>query len=416
MLSSIQREAQAYDTIYKERTLVLKVSGAEIDGEDFPVLAQDIRFLTQKGVRIVLAFGGGDQISKRYGKPREKIDGVAVTTPEVLAEGVLPAYGDIRHRLQKALPEGVIVEPEALQCDLHDDTRFGLVGIPKNIVLPKSDLSFVGFVGDAEGQLVNVNADDIAMQIVRQYREQIEEIIFLTNKGGIENKNGAIVPLLTEKRIDKILRGEDEDIEVDGGMLKKVREIRNALNVIAKVVMTKTSGLRAEIENWMGSGTLSVNGTKLTRSPIRDIEKPIFERIYEQNVTRGMFRPRTNEEIEELKLHHHMLRAGNSPLGGFSLVPKGEWIELSTVWAGTIGNGLGQMLIDAAASEAGERRMYALSRAEDAIRAFQRNGNFHCLGTLSEAIQTRPNDVPQPLFRYESSADPQVFIKKETKT
>ena len=412
MLNSIQREAQAYDTIYKGRTLVLKVSGAEIDGEDFPVLVSDIRFLTQKGVRIVLAFGGGDQISTHYGKPREKIDGVAVTTLEVLTQGVLPAYAEIRAKLEYALPEGICIEPEALRCDLHDDTRFGLVGMPKEIVLPENDLSFVGFVGDSEGQRVNVNADDIAMQIVRQYRAQIEEIIFLTSTGGIQDHNGQVVPLLTEKRIDKILRGQDDEITVDGGMLKKVREIRNALNVIAKVVMTKTSGLRDEIEHWMGSGTLSINGAMLTGSPIRDIEKPIFGRIYEQNVALGIFRPRTSEEIDELTAHHHMLRAGNSPLGGFSLIPKGAWIELSTLWAGTIGNGLGQMLIDAAASEAGDRKMYALSRADDAIRAFERNCNFHSLGKLSEALHPRPNDVPEPLFAYPGTGNPRLFIKK----
>lgn len=412
MLSTVHRESQAYDEIYKGRTLILKVSGSEIEGNDFPVLIDDIRFLTKKGVRIVLVFGGGDQISRHYGKPRQKIDGVAVTTAEVLHLGVLAAYEDIRRKLQDALPEGMMAEPETLQTSLHPDKRFGLVGIPQNIVLPDARLSFVGFVGDAEGQRLNVNADDIAMQIVRQYREQIEEVIFLTNTGGIRNKNGEIVPLLTEKRIDRILRGEDEEINVDGGMLKKVQEIRSALDRIAKVVVTKTAGLRNEIEHWMGSGTLSINSQALVRSPIREIEYPIFDQMYQWNVQSNVFRARAPEEIDMLKLHHVVLRAGNSPLGGFSLIPHGEWTELSTLWAGTIGNGIGQMLIDGAVTEVGNRKMFALCRAEDAIRAFEKNSHFMSLGKLSAAKTEKAHDLPTHLHQYAGGADPEVFIKQ----
>ncbi len=415
MLKNISREAAAYDAIYHGRTLVLKVSGAEIGSADFPLLAEDIRCLVQKGVRIVLAFGGGNQISTQYGKPRQKIDGVGVTNDDVLQNGVLPAYHDIRAQLSTLLPEGIFVEPEQMQCDLHPNAKFGLVGIPKNIVLPDTDLSFVGFVGKAGKQEVNVNADDIAMQLVTQYHDEVEELIFLTGTGGMLNGEGNIVSLLTTSRIDNILQGLDKDIIVDGGMRQKMQVVRRALDMIAKVVLTKTSKLREEIEQWMGSGTLAVNENTLSVSPLRYMEHPIFDHVVATYTEQGTFRPRTPEEIDEMKTQHRVLRAGNSPLGGFSVIPRESWSELSTVWAGSIGNGIGQMLLDAAVREAGRRKMYALAVADDAIQAFSRHPKFDALGSLSEAQKTRMDELPNSLAEYDTAKrDPQVFVKKNS--
>src|ERR1700741_4386212 len=99
MLSGINRQASAYDSLYHGQTLALKVSGAEIDGEDFPKLTDDIRALNESGVNIALVFGGGKQINRKFGRPRPQVEGVAVTNEDVLRQGVLPAYVDIREKL-----------------------------------------------------------------------------------------------------------------------------------------------------------------------------------------------------------------------------------------------------------------------------------------------------------------------------
>lgn len=411
MLSGINRQANAYDSLYHGQTLALKVSGAEIESPDFPKLASDITSLNENGVNIALVFGGGEQINKKFGRPRPKVDGVAITNDDVLKNGVLPAYHDIRRKLSEALPHGILLDPNDLQCDFHPDSTYGLVGIPKNIVLPESKLVMTGFVGSVDGVSVNVNADDIARQLVEQYNDRIEELLFLTKAGGVLDTKGRVVSLLTEKRIDALLVGTDGGITVDEGMKKKMIEVRRALEKIAKVVITKTSGLQDEIEKWMGSGTLCVDSKQLTTSKMLYIEEPIFDAMYTTYVEQGIFRPRSPEELVKLKMHHQMLRAKHSPLGGLSLVPRGNWVELSGLWAGSIGNGIGQMLLESAVKEAGRRKMYALSANPDSIGAFMASGLFRDVGPVSEAKAALPSDAPRELKMYDtSSRDPHVFM------
>ncbi len=411
MLNGISRQANAYDSLYHGQTLVLKVSGAEIESPDFPKLASDITVLNEGGVNIALVFGGGDQINKKFGRLRPKIEGVAVTNDDVLRNGVLPAYNDIRQKLMAALPHGVMLEPHDLQCDFHPNTQYGLVGIPKDIVLPDDKLVMAGFVGNVDGACANVNADDIARQLVEQYADRIEELLFLTNTGGVLDAEGHVVSLLTDKRIDAMLKNLEPKITVDGGMKKKMLEVRRALDNITKVVITKTSGLKDEIEKWMGSGTLCVNSNQLTTSPMRFIEEPIFDEVHKAYVERGIFRDRSPEELQLLKMHHQMLRAKNSPLGGLSLVPRGNWVELSGLWAGSIGNGIGQMLLESAKKAAGRRKMYALSSNPDSIAAFTASGLFRNMGPVSHVKSSLPEGVPAELMHYDTTKrDPHVFF------
>lgn len=414
MLQTISREAGAYDTIYHGKTILLKVSGAEIESPDFATLVSDIRALVSKGVRIVVTFGGGEQISKAYGKPREKIDGVGVTTDDVLRNGVIPAYHTLRAKFRDALPECTLATCHDIDCEPHPDARFGHVGIPTSVQLPNAALTVVGFVGKSGSADVNVNADDIARCIALQYQHEIEELIFLTNKGGVEDTKGRIVPVLTDAKIDAILRHEDREIVADGGMEKKLAEIRRSIDIIGKVVITKTSALRAEIEQWMGSGTLCIDSKQLSTSPMRFVEEPIFDTVYRTNVETGTFRERNANDVLALKTHHRMLRIKNSPLGGFSLVPRSQWLELSTLWAGTIGNGIGRILCDTAIDEAGKRPLYALSTNKDAIYMFREHPQFIDAGPLSYARQAMA-PLPEHLTHYDvSERNPRVFLARKT--
>ncbi len=341
------------------------------------------------------------------------LHGIGVTDHSVLTRGVIPAYNDIRDKLHSTFPYAKILEPKDIRCDLHSNASFGLVGVPQDIPLPNEKLVIAGFVGMAKDQLVNVNADDIARKLVQLHHKEIEELIFVTKVGGVRKKSGEIVPLLNEKSIGRILKGEDPDIEVSGGMTKKVQEVLKALDVSPKVVMTNTSGLDDEIHQWMGSGTLCVDSRQLATSEIFLREGPIFDAVYQSHVINNKFRERDDDELEVLRMHHRMLRAKKSPLGGFSLVPRDDWVELSALWAGSIGNGIGQMLLHAAKQDAGRRKMYALSSDKDAIDAFIASKLFDDLGPVSKAKNQLPSDAPEDLKNYKKEGrDPHVFIAR----
>jgi acetylglutamate kinase len=398
------------------KTLVLKVSGAEINSTAFSTLVADITHLTSLGVNIVLCFGGGDQITKEYSKnattPREKIDGVGVTTADVLNAGVIPAYRDMRQQLQSSFPSPVFVEPSDVKCSMIEDSRFGLVGVPQEIALPDAPLSIVGFTGMVDEQLVNVNADDIARQLAQQYRDRIEELILLTGTGGVLDTQGKIVPAILGKKLDEILQQQSRTVSVTDGMLKKLQAVREALSIVGKVVITKTDSLEKELLQWMGDGTMIIDEAQCHSSPLLKKEERILDAVIEANVQKRAFRTRGPDELERLKDNHDLLRIKESPLGGFSVLPHKKWLELSAVWAGTIGNGIGRMVMDAAIKKAGPRPMYALSADADAITAFQAHQGFESKGRLSEVKES--DGTPAHLRSYDTSErNPVLFIAKQ---
>ena len=408
-LAHISREADAYDALYSGKTLLLKVSGSEIESEDFPKLIEDIRFLLQKGIKIILVYGGGEQINRHYGKPRIKLGGVGVTDSDVLWQGVLPANAEIKEKLREALPEGIYYDSYELPCDPHPESNLGNVGVPQGMILSDESLHVLGFVGDIGGKPANVNADDIAHVIAEHFGEDIEEAIFLTNTGGVLAEDASVVTLLTQKRIRAVLEGEDSTVKVDGGMRKKLKSVEDMLPLVGKIVITKTDGLRDEVEQWKGSGTLCLDSTIAEAGAMLALEEPIFDAIFAELVSKGVFRERTEDEIRKLKAHHRMLRVKSSPLGGFSLIPHGEWLELCTLWAGTVGNGVGQLLLESAIKEANGRKLFALTTDDRAAKAFEANG-FESLGLLSEALQNSA-ELPAHLKDYDTSKrDPKLFL------
>ncbi len=410
MLTTVDRSAQAYYQIYRGSTLLLKVSGAEIASCELPTLAQDIRDLTRNGIRVILCFGGGEQIDQHWqrhhpGEERVKIDGVAVTHDAHLQDGVLPAHEEIRTVLARLLPTITLLPPPAIHCTFLDREKYDLVGQPSSIEIPQSaTLMGAGFVGEVDGTTVNVNADDVARAIVAQQREQLRGAVLLTPKGGVCDRRGNLVPLLTRQSLATVLSGEHPSIRVDGGMRKKLKEVDAMLPEVGKVAITKISKLRDEITQWRGSGTLCIDEMQLELGQMLAIEDGIFDAVYEEYVRRGIFRQRSREELRTLRQHHWMLRAKNSPLGGCSLVPTGDgWDELSVLWADLSGNGVAERVIREALQRAGSVDVYALSTQQEVVSLFERCG-FHSHGDVRSLLVSPTVWLPHPLLSYNTAA------------
>jgi acetylglutamate kinase len=277
----------AYLDFYRGKTLLLKVSGKEISGASFGKLVEDITYLVANQIRILLVFGGGDQIDsawkqKHPEEDRPKHQGVGITSPQVMEDGVLPAYAAIRSKLEAALPGIFIVSPEEVRAkkitDIGDGVSPGLVGRVEAINSPEDKpLTAVGFLGiDESGQKLNLNADDIVAHLAEQMGAKINEVIFLTESGGLlTHAGGEIISQLSLDEVDEVIAGRHPTIKVDGGMLKKLREIRKILPKVGKAVVTNARGLRREIEDKGGSGTLffAPSAVSLSEAAI-DEDKP----------------------------------------------------------------------------------------------------------------------------------------------
>ena len=260
-----QEEFEFYTQEHQGKKMIIKVSGGEFSTYEFSQLIETIHLLLENDITIFLVFGGGVQVDTFYhefsGKSREKIDGVGVTTSDVLKHGVIPAYNFLIQTLEQKfldMPFSVnTLSPADLQVEscLHCE-KFGFVANPKKIQLDESkNLHIIGFMGeDKSGQQYNVNADEIALSIANQVK--IDEVIFITGTGGILDDSGEIISRASERDIQEMISGNFPNVSVGGGMKKKCEEILTLLNAVPKVAMATSSSLQAELFTKKGAGTL----------------------------------------------------------------------------------------------------------------------------------------------------------------
>jgi len=424
MLQSLPLSGNAYNELYRGKIIPLKAGGELLIPDQLLELARNIQELTYDEIHILLIFGGGVQIDEMWKKhghmePRPKLDGLGVTTPEVLRDGVLPAYEHLRQQFRQLLPTMHIINPENVHCK-RKDPKYGLVGEVESVDrLNLQSLSAVGFVGiDGEGQYLNLNGDDAIRTLASQYGSRFNEIIFLTAKGGVLDVDGNIVPLILRQDIARILAGEHPRIKVNGGMAKKVAETGEMLKHDSIRKIAYTNDLIGEITEWRGSGTLFIDENQLEFNGLGPAEKEILDAVNVDMVAKGFWRPRTEEELEELIRHHRLLRVTNSPLGGYSCIQRDkEYDEIAALWSGYIGNGLGKILVTDARERAKQERhkLFALTTQNEACRAFTAGG-FINQGPLSEVQRSdRIRSLPQQLSsdQYDTTQrNPELFTWK----
>ncbi len=431
--------AEAFLQLYREqgRQFVIKASGKELAPERLAVLVPQINFLTANGIYTILIYGGGDQIDweweeKHPGIPRPKVEGIGITTDQVIKDAVLPAYGKIHIQLQQALPDFQFFEPAQIPCDKVPPIQTGAgdsvdpqwVGRPNGFVIPQRKNVAIGFVGMVGKHPVNMNADSVA-QATSQF-DQAGELFFLTNTHGVLDEDGQVIPILlaSELRED----GSHPEVRIEGGMKQKTREARRILletrNRIRKVAIIGGGDLRSEIEDWKGSGTLIFDPKDLHCSPATASELAIVDSLSLEYEADGRFRPRSTQEKELLRQEQRVVRIDTSPLGGFSLIDHGDCVELAGFWAGYPKNGIGRQIMTHAKRQfegMGRKTLVALStplnpadpeQHKRVVELYEGYG-FRCGGKVSE-LQGR-EDVPAHVSTYFASSqgrNPYLFIYK----
>lgn len=394
--------SDAYHHKYSGKTLLLKVSGKTLLSEEMPALIQDVQSLAREGIRFIIVCGAGEQntrhlkdylaqIGQEWTEP-ERIGGRRVTDERQMLHGVLPACQSIRSLFRQSLPEATMLEPEQLHC-IHLP-ELGFVGDPESVDRLGTDrIVVVPSVGSDGRQLLNVNADDTARAIAAQEARHLNEAIFVTETGGVLHR-GSVAPLLWEE--DIAADGSHAHIDVTGGgggMQKKLCEAKRILRHIQKVVITGVAGIRQEIERILGSGTLVVarSSVQCEPPPHDSADDAIFDALYRKNVVSKNFRPRSLQELQQLKEHVHLLKVSNSILGAFALVPHGSFLEFATMCSDYNGTGVGDVILQAAQKAALLRKkdLYAFASSPESAALFTRN-HFENLGHVSALQKEHP--------------------------
>lgn len=323
-----QRDSPYLD-IYKNnwKYLVLKISWSLLDNEEFENFVFYIKSLQEKGVSIILVYGGWDQITATYEKntwkTREKwADGNNKTSKDLIKNGVIPAYEELQKRLWEAFGEENInlFEKEDIICERVE--TLWEVGFVKSFKkeFDTDKINILPFVWVSEEDIksfFNVNADDIVTRIVWEMRDKISNIIFLTWTWWLEDNEWNVISFLTKKAIEDVLDWKHLKIKATWWMKKKLKVILEVIGKWAsKVSMTNINWIKEEIEGfWSGTMIVDLEKVKLKKLESREM----FDFIYKSNVKNGNWKERNEEEKDKIFKNYQVLELEGTILGWYSL-------------------------------------------------------------------------------------------------
>ncbi len=197
---------------------------------------------------IIVVHGGGKDISKALetaGIKPKFVEGRRFTDEKTM---------EIVERVLKTINKNIIdqLKDEGAQAwggcgktnhllEARPLSELGRVGIPSvvnkkvvNEIVNSETLPVLYSVAfGPTGETLNINADDFAQEVAIACAA--EHLIFMTDTGGIRNKNGELMEIVNPKMVENLI----SDGTISGGMEVKARACIDALNRgVRKVTIT----------------------------------------------------------------------------------------------------------------------------------------------------------------------------------
>src|SRR6185312_9571729 len=213
-----------------------------------------------------------DEELNAAGISKQTIDGLRVTSAETLAI-VRRVFHAQNLRLVEALQEAdaraTSIVAGVFEAEFIDRDALGLVGrvsrvdlAPIEASLRAGSIPVIASLGEtSSGQIVNINADFAANELVRVLKPY--KIIFLTGTGGLLDGNGAIIDSINLSTEYDTLMAEPW---LHSGMRLKIEQIKDLLDKLplaSSVSITKPAELAKELFTHKGSGTLIRRGERV---------------------------------------------------------------------------------------------------------------------------------------------------------
>jgi acetylglutamate kinase len=302
----IELYLRRFSQLDRDRFAVVKVGGAVLR-DALPDLVSSLAFLQQVGLTPIVIHGAGPQLDtemEEAGLDKVTRDGLRVTTPEVL-KVVRRVMRRENLRLVEALQEEGVRATSLLsgvfECELLDREAYGLVGTVKAVdteglraAVNADSIPVMASLGETdEGQIVNVNADWAANDLVK--RIQPYKIIFLTGTGGLLDADGKLISSISLATQYETLMAQPW---VHSGMRVKMEQIHDLLLSLppsTSLSITSPDHLAKELFTHRGSGTLVRRGERiLVLDDWRDVDRNRFRGLVEA----GFGRPLVEDYFE----------------------------------------------------------------------------------------------------------------------
>ena len=289
------RQALPYLHLYRGKTFVVKTGGEVFeDTAALKRLFEQIGVLHHLGIRCVMVHGGGpqlDRLTAALGLEKRSVGGRRITDPATLACAVKVFNGELNTRAialcrEIRLPavglcgaDGNIVvarkrPPRSIDGEVIDFGEVGdIVTVDPRLVLVQIEAGFLPVVSplaaDAEGRLLNVNADGIAAALACALRA--DKLIMTTSVPGVlENPDNdrSLISYTDLGGLEKLIRTG----AVTGGMLPKLAAIEQAIRGgvprVHVISWRHPDSLLGEIFTNEGSGTLVVEKLDAIRAEL----------------------------------------------------------------------------------------------------------------------------------------------------
>lgn len=283
------RSAEPYLRLHQGSTFVIKAGGQVVaDRQRISALMEQVGLLHRLGIRAVVVHGGGEQataLAERLGVTTRFVAGRRVTDREMRDVTTMTLSGSVNTAILAACRQldvpavglsGVdagLVEARRrppVEVEGEGEVDYGYVGdvvaVDASVVKRMLDERYVPIVSplsaDAEGEILNVNADVTAAALACAMRA--EKLILLTGAPGILEDLDDPSSLVSYTDVSG-LEALEAAGALAGGMLPKVTAIKDALGAgvgrVHVISWQVRDSLLLEVFTNEGCGTMVVLDT-----------------------------------------------------------------------------------------------------------------------------------------------------------
>ena len=240
----------------------------------------------------------GDTRSSQRARQRVDPPQILLTTPESLAivRRVFQASNlALVEALQQSGARATSITGGVFEAEYLDQATYGLVGEVRGVNLAPIEASLragsipvITSMGEtASGQILNVNADFAANELVQEL--QPYKIIFLTGTGGLLDEAGNVIDSINlSTEYDHLIAQP----WIHGGMKVKIEQIKDLLDRLpleSSVSITRPADLAKELFTHKGSGTLVRKGEKVLRATAwSELDLPRLKGLIESSFGRTL--------------------------------------------------------------------------------------------------------------------------------
>lgn len=296
----IRTYLRRFSSLEESRFAVIKIGGGILEHQ-LQETAGALALLHQVGLTPIVLHGGGPQLDARLdaeGVETEKIDGLRVTTSEVL-DIARDVFTTLNIELVEAVREQGVdahgLTQGAFDARFVDRDTYGFVGDPADVhldllrsIIHSGAVPILSCLGVAPGgQLVNINADAATRLLV--HAVQPMKIIFLVDSGGLLDEKGHIIDSINLASDYDELMSQDW---VHSGMRLKLEEIKRLLDdspPTSSVSITTPSALTRELFTHGGAGTMVSKGELILEFGSKEeLDRDRVEQLITESFSRAL--------------------------------------------------------------------------------------------------------------------------------